>query len=507
MAKKTVMLAVLDGWGMNENKGQKNAIAEVDTVNFDRLMKEYPNTLIEAAGEAVGLPEGQMGNSEVGHLNLGAGRVVYQPLVKISKDAREGEFKNKKVLADVYANAKKNGGALHLGGLLSNGGVHSHIDHLVGLLELAKDMGIEEVYVHAFLDGRDTAPQSALEFIGKIEEEMARIGVGKIATVSGRYYAMDRDNNWARTEEAYNAIVKGEGLKAARATEAVENSYSEEVIDEFVKPTVVVEGAELKAGDSFVCFNFRPDRARQITRAIVDKEFEGFEREYIEVKYACMRQYSADIDAPVVYEDDILTNTYGEVISKAGMTQLRTAETEKYAHVTFFFNGGVEAQYEGEDRKLVNSPKVATYDLQPEMSAYEVTEGVLEALDSGKYDTIILNLANPDMVGHTGNFEAVKKAIAVVDECVGKIAEKIEATDGIMLVTADHGNAELMEDPETGVAFTAHTINKVPLILVSKELKDAKIKPGKLADLAPTMLDLLGVEKPAEMTGVSLLEK
>ena len=507
MTKKTVMLAVLDGWGINNNKDEKNAIAEVDTKNFDRLMAEYPNTLIKASGEAVGLPEGQMGNSEVGHLNLGAGRVVYQPLVKISKDAREGNFKNIEVLSKLYAGVKARGGALHLGGLLSNGGVHSHIDHVIGLIEMAKECGIEKVYVHAFLDGRDTAPQSALEFIEKLETAMTKIGLGEIVTVAGRYYAMDRDNNWERTEKAYKAIVKGEGAKAATAKEAVENSYAIDKMDEFVAPTVVVEGAELKVGDAFLCFNFRPDRARQITRTIVDKNFEGFEREYIEVDYACMRQYSADIDASVVYEDEALANTYGEVISKAGLTQLRTAETEKYAHVTFFFNGGVEAQYEGEDRALVNSPKVATYDLKPEMSAYEVTEGVIEAIASAKYDTIILNLANPDMVGHTGDFEAVKKAIAVVDECLGKIAEKIEETNNILLVTADHGNAELMEDPETGVAFTAHTINEVPLILVSKELKDAKLKPGKLADLAPTMLDLLGVEKPVEMTGDVLVKR
>jgi len=507
MAKKTVMLAVLDGWGMNENTDQKNAIAEVDTKNFDRLMAEYPHTLIEAAGEAVGLPEGQMGNSEVGHLNIGAGRVMFQPLVKISKDAREGEFKNNEVLAKTYADVKASGGVLHLGGLLSNGGVHSHIDHLIGLVAMAKECGIEKVYVHAFLDGRDTAPKSALGFIEKLEKAMKEMGLGEIVTVAGRYYAMDRDNNWERTEVAYNAIVKGAGEKAATATEAVEASYAKDEIDEFVKPTVVVEGAELKEGDAFVCFNFRPDRARQIARSIVDVNFDGFAREYKKVSFACMREYSKDIDAPVVYKDDSIANTYGEVISKAGLTQLRTAETEKYAHVTFFFNGGVEAQYEGEDRALVNSPKVATYDLQPEMSAYEVTEGVLKALDGGEYDTIILNLANPDMVGHTGNFEAVKKAIAVVDECLGKIAAKIEETNGVMLVTADHGNAELMEDPETGVAFTAHTINEVPLILVSKELKDAKVKPGRLADLAPTMLDILGVEKPVEMTGVSLLEK
>lgn len=505
MAKKTVMLTVLDGWGINENKNEKNAIAEVDTKNFDRLMAEYPNTRVRAAGESVGLPDGQMGNSEVGHLNLGAGRVMFQPLVKISKDAREGNFVKNEVLVEVYKNAKENNKSLHLGGLLSDGGVHSHINHLIGLLGMAKECGIEKVYVHAFLDGRDTAPKSALGYIETLEKAIEEIGVGKIATVSGRYYAMDRDTNWDRTKLAYDAIANGEGLKAVSAKEAVEVSYNEDIIDEFVKPTVIVENAGIEEGDSFVCFNFRPDRARQITRAIVDLDFDGFKREYKKVTYACMREYASDIEALVVYKDEKITNTYGEVISKAGLTQLRTAETEKYAHVTFFFNGGVEAQYPGEDRKLVNSPKVATYDLKPEMSAYEVTDGVLEALDSGKYDTIILNLANPDMVGHTGNFEAVKKAIAAVDECLGKIANKIEETNGIMLVTADHGNAELMEDPETGVAFTAHTINEVPLILVGK--KDVELKSGNLADLAPTMLDLLGVEKPVEMTGESLIKK
>ncbi len=507
MKKKTVILTVLDGWGINNHKGEKNAIAAVDTKNFDGLMAKYPNTTLDASGEAVGLPDGQMGNSEVGHLNLGAGRVVYQPLVKISKDVREDKLGDKKVLADLYKKVKENEGALHLGGLLSDGGVHSHINHLVGLIKLAKDFGIEKVYVDAFLDGRDTPPRSAVGYVKQLEEEMKKIGLGEIATISGRYFSMDRDTNWDRTEKAYDAIVKGEGEKANSAVEAVENSYAADISDEFVKPTVIVEGANLKENDGFVCFNFRPDRARQITRAIVDKEFVGFEREYFPVEYACMRQYSADIDAPVIYEDDVIKNTYGEVISKAGMTQLRTAETEKYAHVTFFFNGGVESQYEGEDRRLVNSPKVATYDLQPEMSAYEVTEGVEEALESGKYDTIILNFANPDMVGHTGDFEAVKKAILVVDECLGRVAKKVEEIDGTMLVTADHGNAELMEDPETGVPFTAHTTNKVPLILVSNSLKDAKIKPGKLADLAPTMLDILGVAKPEEMTGESLLEK
>jgi 2,3-bisphosphoglycerate-independent phosphoglycerate mutase len=507
MSRKPVVLMILDGWGLNDNVTQKNAIRDVNPKVFNGLMKEYPSSRLKASGEAVGLPEGQMGNSEVGHLNIGAGRVVYQPLVKISKDIRDGDFFEIETLKDAYSSVKENSKALHLGGLLSDGGVHSHINHLVGLLKMAKKYELEKVYVHAFLDGRDTPPKSAIGYIKKLEEAMAEIGVGEIATVSGRYYSMDRDTNWERTKLAYDVIAKGEGVKTESAAAAVEAAYAKGDTDEFVLPTIIVEGVKLSEGDSFINFNFRPDRARQITRAINDKEFSGFEREYIGVKFLCMRQYDSTIEAPIVYVDEELVNTFGEVVSKAGLKQLRTAETEKYAHVTFFFNGGKEAQYEGEDRKLVASPKVATYDLKPEMSAYEVTDGLLEALEDELYDVVIVNLANPDMVGHTGVYEAAKKAVEVVDECLGKVADKIIAKDGVLLVTADHGNVDLMEDPITKVPFTAHTTNDVPLLFVSNKYKNCKIKDGKLADLAPTMLDILNIEKPAEMTGESLLIK
>ncbi len=506
MTRRPVVLMILDGWGLNDNLDQKNAIRDVNPKNFNKFMAEYPNSRLKASGEAVGLPEGQMGNSEVGHLNIGAGRVVYQPLVKISKDIRDGVFFENEILKEAYSSAKVNNKALHLGGLLSDGGVHSHIDHLIGLIKMGKQFGIEKVYVHAFLDGRDTPPQSALGYIKKLEEEMAEIGVGKIVTISGRYYSMDRDTNWERTKLAYDAIVSGEGVKAESAVSALEAAYAKGETDEFVIPTVIVEGAELSKGDSFINFNFRPDRARQITRSINDRDFSGFERNYIEVKFTCMRQYDSTIEAPVVYSDEKLINTFGEIVSKAGLKQLRTAETEKYAHVTFFFNGGKEAQYEGEDRKLVPSPKVATYDLKPEMSAYEVTEGLVEAIENDLYDVVIVNLANPDMVGHTGVYEAAKRAIEVVDECLGKVAEKVIEKDGTLLVTADHGNVDLMEDPETKVPFTAHTTNDVPFLIVSERYKNYKLKDGKLADLAPTMLDILSIEKPLEMTGETLIE-
>lgn len=511
MAKKPVMLMILDGWGINDNKDQKNAIAAVETKNFDELVKNYPNSLLEASGEQVGLPDGQMGNSEVGHLNLGGGRIVYQPLVKISKDIKEGTILENVVLKESMENAKDK--ALHLIGLLSDGGVHSHINHLIGLVDMAKKNGVEKVYIHAITDGRDTAPKSALGYIETLEKALEELGVGKIATVSGRYSAMDRDNNWDRTEKAYRAIVFGEGDKNLKASKIVERSYDEDLTDEFIKPSVIADAAgnpvaTIKDGDSVICFNFRPDRARQLTNALISKEFDGFVRgEHPTIKMVCMRQYDASFDAGVAYPDDKMTKTFGEVLATNGLTQLRAAETEKYAHVTFFFNGGEEAQFEGEDRLLVPSPKVATYDLQPEMSAPELTEKMIAALDEDKYDAIIMNYANPDMVGHTGDFEAVKKAILTVDECVKKVVDKVLEKDGAVLITADHGNAELMEDPITGVPFTAHTTSKVPFILASNKYKGAEVADGKLADLAPTMLEILGVEKPSEMTGVSLIKK
>lgn len=506
MNKKPLMLMILDGWGINKHPEQKNAITAANPENFYRLEKEYPHSELEASGEAVGLPDGQMGNSEVGHLNIGSGRVVYQPLVEISKDIREGTFFNNEVLKEAFEYAVKEGKPVHFGGLVSPGGVHSHTDHLYGLLMMAKKYGVK-AYIHAFLDGRDTAPESGEGFLKDLEVKIKEIGEGKIATISGRYYAMDRDKNWDRVKKAYDAMVYGVGNHASSAIEAIEKSYAEKVSDEFVIPTVVCPEGTIKKGDVFINFNFRPDRAREITRALNDKEFSGFEREYLGLKYYCMRQYDSTIDAPVIYGEKDITNTLGEVISKAGLKQLRTAETEKYAHVTFFFNGGKEAQYEGEERKLVASPKVATYDLQPEMSACGVTEGLIEALDSGKFDVIIVNYANPDMVGHTGVFEAAVAAVKKIDFCLGKVSQKVLELGGTLLVTADHGNVELMEDPVTKIPFTAHTTNKVPFIMVSNKYKNYKLEDGKLSDIAPTMLEILGINKPEEMNGKSLLVK
>lgn len=507
MNKKPLMLMILDGWGINPCDNQINAIKNAAPKEYLELLAKYPHSQLKASGEAVGLPEGQMGNSEVGHLNIGAGRVIYQPLVKITKDIRDGEFFEIPVLKEAFEYAKENNTAIHFAGLVSDGGVHSHIDHIYGLLQMAKNYGLTKVYLHAFLDGRDTPPSSAVNFLAQVEAKMAEIGVGKIATISGRYYAMDRDKNYDRTKIAYDNMTLGNGIEASSADEAIKASYTAGVTDEFVKPTVIDKEGLVKSGDVLINFNFRPDRARQITRAFNDKEFTFFDRNINPIKVYCMRQYDSTIDAPVIYKDDEIVNTFGEVISKAGLTQLRTAETEKYAHVTFFFNGGVESQYPGEDRKLVASPKVATYDLKPEMSAYEVTEGAKEALVSGKYDVIILNFANPDMVGHTGVLEAAVKAIKAVDECVKVLVDTVLSLDGSVLITADHGNAELMVDPETNAPFTAHTTNEVPFIYVSNHTEGVTLKDGKLADIAPTMLNILGIEQPKEMTGENLIVK
>ena len=507
MNKKPLMLMILDGWGINPCDNQINAIKNAAPKEYLELLAKYPHSQLKASGEAVGLPEGQMGNSEVGHLNIGAGRVIYQPLVKITKDIRDGEFFEIPVLKEAFEYAKENNTAIHFAGLVSDGGVHSHIDHIYGLLQMAKNYGLTKVYLHAFLDGRDTPPASAVDFLAQVEAKMAEIGVGKIATISGRYYAMDRDKNYDRTKIAYDNMTLGNGIEASSADEAIKASYAAGVTDEFVKHTVIDKEGLVKSGDVLINFNFRPDRARQITRAFNDKEFTFFDRNIDPIKVYCMRQYDSTIDAPVIYKDDEIVNTFGEVISKAGLTQLRTAETEKYAHVTFFFNGGVESQYPGEDRKLVASPKVATYDLKPEMSAYEVTEGAKEALVSGKYDVIILNFANPDMVGHTGVLEAAVKAIKAVDECVKVLVDTVLSLDGSVLITADHGNAELMVDPETNAPFTAHTTNEVPFIYVSNHTEGVTLKDGKLADIAPTMLNILGIEQPKEMTGENLIVK
>lgn len=508
MDKKTVMLMILDGFGINE-KEEGNAIKMANIPNIERILKQYPNTILHTSGLDVGLPEGQMGNSEVGHTNIGAGRIVYQELTRITKSIEDGDFFSIPEFVTAIENCKKNHTKLHIMGLLSDGGVHSHQRHLFALLELAKRKDFEDVYVHCFLDGRDTPPVSAEGYLAELENKMKEKGVGKIATIMGRFYAMDRDKRWQRIEKAYDAMVKGEGEKFNSVSAAIENSYQKEIFDEFVVPTVICNNdkpiAKIEENDSVIFFNFRPDRAREITRAIVDEEFDGFEREYFKTNFVTFTNYDETIkNVSVAFKKDEIKNTLGEIISKNGMTQLRIAETEKYAHVTFFFNGGEEKQYEGEDRILIPSPKVETYDMKPEMSAFEVCDNVVNAIHSKKYDSIILNFANPDMVGHTGNIEAVVKALEALDGCVERIVEAILEEKGVLLITADHGNCEQMIDYKTGEPHTAHTTNPVPLVLVGK---DAKLKEGRLADLAPTMLDILGIEKPEEMTGESLIEK
>lgn len=502
--KKPLILMILDGFGIAPEKG--NAIKAANKPNIDKLFAENPVTQIGASGMDVGLPDGQMGNSEVGHTNMGAGRIVYQELTRITKTINEDKLKENEAIVNAMDKALENGTALHLMGLLSSGGVHSHITHLYGILELAKKKGLENVYIHTFLDGRDVPPSSAAEFIDELLAKTKEIGVGKVATVSGRYYAMDRDNNWDRVEKTYAAMVYGEGEKADCPVCAVKNSYDKGVTDEFVVPVVVEGGAQVKPNDSIIFFNFRPDRAREITRTFVDPDFKGFERKngFFPVNFVCMTQYDATMpNVDVAFKPQALKNTLGEYVSNKGMTQLRIAETEKYAHVTFFFNGGVEKQYEGEDRILVKSPAVATYDLQPEMSAYEVTDKLVPAIESGKYDMIILNYANCDMVGHTGVFEAAVKAVEAVDTCVGRVVEAIKKMGGVALITADHGNADKMVDAD-GSPFTAHTTNPVPFCVVGY---DCQLREGgRLADIAPTMLQIMGLEQPAEMDGVSLIK-
>lgn len=511
MSKKPVMLMILDGFGISPNK-EGNAVAAANKPNYDRLFNKYPHTELQASGLEVGLPEGQMGNSEVGHLNIGAGRIIYQELTRITKEIKEGTFFTNKALVKAMDEAKENNTSLHLMGLLSNGGVHSHIDHLKGLLELAKKKGLQKVYVHAFMDGRDVAPSSGKEFIVELENAMKEIGVGEIATISGRYYAMDRDNRWERVELAYNAMVLGEGEKASSAVEAIEKSYHDNKTDEFVLPTVIEEDghpvSRIKDGDSVIFFNFRPDRAREITRAIVDTDFAGFERPNMNTFFVCLTTYDVTIkNVNVAFKPQSLENTLGEYLSSKGKSQLRAAETEKYAHVTFFFNGGVEEANDGEDRLLVPSPKVATYDLQPEMSAYELTDKLLSKIDEDRYDLIVVNYANPDMVGHTGVMEAAVKAVEAVDTCVGKVVDKILSKGGAAIITADHGNAEYMWDANTESTVTAHSTNPVPFMVVGEELKDAKLKEdGRLSDIAPTILDMMNLEKPEQMTGHSLIK-
>ena len=512
MSKRPTVLMILDGYGLNDRK-EANAIAEANTPVMDKLMAEYPYVKGNASGLAVGLPDGQMGNSEVGHMNMGAGRIVYQELTRITKEIQDGDFFKNEALLEAMDNAKKNDSALHLYGLLSDGGVHSHNTHLYALLEMAKQQGLHKVYVHCFLDGRDTPPASGKDFVAQLVDKMKEIGVGEVATVMGRYYAMDRDNRWDRVELAYKALTKGEGISADCPICAVENSYKEEVYDEFVKPSVVMKDghptATIQDKDSVIFFNFRPDRAREITRAFCADEFDGFAREKkLDLTYVCFTQYDATIPHTIIAFNKVeLHNTFGEYLAVHHMTQARIAETEKYAHVTFFFNGGVEQPNEGEDRILVKSPKVATYDLKPEMSAYEVCDRLCEAIRSEKYDVIIINFANPDMVGHTGVEAAAIKAIEVVDECVGKAVEALKEVDGQMFICADHGNAEQLKDYETGEPFTAHTTNPVPFILVNADPKYTLREGGCLADIVPTLLELMGMEQPAEMTGKSLLVK
>lgn len=503
--KKPVVLCIMDGFGIRDVK-EGNAIYTAKTPNLDKFFTECPFTTIGASGLDVGLPDGQMGNSEVGHTNIGAGRIVYQMLVKITKDIEDGKFFNIQVLKDAIENCKKNDSALHLIGLLSDGGVHSHIEHLYGLLQMAKKNGLKKVYVHCLMDGRDVSTTSGVGFIKDLQNKMTELGVGKIATVMGRYYAMDRDFAWDRVEKAYAAMVYGEGIETSDIVKTMLESYSNDVTDEFIVPTVVDTEGMIKANDSVVSFNFRPDRARQYTRAFVDPAFDGFERKngFFPLCYACMTQYDETMpNVSVAYPPEELKMTFGEYLASKGLTQLRIAETQKYAHVTFFFNGGEEKTFKGENRILIQSPDVPTFDLQPEMSAYPVCDAVCEQIRSGKYDAVILNFANCDMVGHTGVFDAAVKAVEAVDECVGRVVDAATEKGGAVIITADHGNADCMVG-EDGNPFTPHTTNPVPFCVVGYpcELRSG----GRLADIAPSMLKILGLPQPAEMTGESIIK-
>ena len=512
MDKRPVVLMILDGYGLNENCDH-NAVCEAKTPVMSQLMSQCPFVMGYASGMAVGLPDGQMGNSEVGHLNMGAGRIVYQELTRITKAIQDGDFFEVEAFQEAVENCKKNDSALHLFGLVSDGGVHSHNTHIYGLLELAKRNGLKKVYVHCFLDGRDTPPASGKDFVAELEGKMKEIGVGEVATVMGRYYAMDRDNRWDRVEKAYRCMTLGEGNQADSATAGIQASYDDEKTDEFVVPFVVMKNgapvAKIQDKHSVIFFNYRPDRAREITRAFCCDEFDGFVREKkLELTYVCFTEYDETIPNKLVaFHKQSITNTFGEFLAKNGKTQARIAETEKYAHVTFFFNGGVEEPNPGEDRILVKSPKVATYDLQPEMSAPAVCDKLVDAIKSGNYDVIIINFANPDMVGHTGVEEAAIKAIEAVDACVGRAVDAIKEVNGVMFICADHGNAEQLVDYTTGEPWTAHTTNPVPFILVNADPSYKLREGGCLADIAPTLIELMGMEQPEEMTGKSLLIK
>lgn len=509
--KKPICLIILDGWGLS-SRTEGNAIRLAKTPNMDNYYKIYPDTRLSASGEAVGLPEGQMGNSEVGHLNIGAGRTVYQEFTRINKEIRDGDFFNNKVLIDAINNVKRNNSCLHLMGLVSDGGVHSHIKHLKALIELSVSHGIKDLFIHAFLDGRDVPPRSAIPFLDEVDDYLKKKGTGKIATVSGRYYSMDRDNRWNRVEKSYNMLVYRKGKKFETAAGVVEASYSNGIDDEFVVPSIVHlkdnEKAAIKSKDSVIFFNFRPDRARQLTRAFIFNDFKEFDRglDPPEVYFVCMTQYDRLFNVPIAFPPQEIKNTLGEVISKNNLKQLRIAETEKYAHVTFFFNGGIEKPFKGEDRILIPSPKIATYDLKPEMSAFEVTDTLISKIKSNTYDVIILNYANPDMVGHTGHLDAAIKAVETVDRCVGKVVKELIANGGLALITADHGNAEEMINPVTKKIVTAHSLSKVPFIICDSKIKFKDYDDDfKLSGIAPTMLDLLKIGRPGEMTGVSLL--
>ncbi|WP_334077902.1 2,3-bisphosphoglycerate-independent phosphoglycerate mutase [Paenibacillus sanfengchensis] len=506
---KPVALIIMDGFGLR-NTVEGNAVAQANKPNYDRYLKQYPNTTLTACGEAVGLPEGQMGNSEVGHLNIGAGRIVYQDLTRISKSIREGEFFQNETLVAAVRSAKSKGKKLHLYGLLSDGGVHSHIDHMFAMLDLAKKEDMHEVYIHAFLDGRDVAPDSAKGFIERLIAKIEEVGVGKIATVQGRYYAMDRDKRWERVEKSYRAMVYGEGPKYTDPVTAVTESYEKSVFDEFVMPTVIVDGhdqpiALVESGDSVVFLNFRPDRAIQLSNVFTNKDFQGFDRGPKfpkDLHFVCLTLFAETVEGFVAYAPKNLDNTFGEVLVQQGKKQLRIAETEKYPHVTFFFSGGRDVELPGETRILINSPKVATYDLKPEMSAYEVAEACVKEIEADKHDAIILNFANPDMVGHSGMLEPTKKAVEVTDECVGKVVDAVKAKGGVVVIIADHGNADMVFD-ENGRPFTAHTTNPVPFIVTDENV--ILRESGILADVAPTLLDLMGLPQPAEMTGQSMI--
>ena len=503
---KPVVLLILDGWGLSDEK-EDNAIQLANIPNYNQILKEYPMTTLNTSGLAVGLPEGQMGNSEVGHLNIGSGRVVYQDLTRIDQEIRTGSFFKNQVLISSIKKAVEAGGAVHLMGLLSDGGVHSHISHVKALLDLAKSQGAGKVFVHAMLDGRDVPPKSAAEYIESIEKYMQHIGLGEIATIQGRYYTMDRDNRWDRVELGYKAMAGGEGVQFDSALKALEESYSKDVTDEFVLPSVIGDYEGIKDGDSVIFFNFRGDRAREISQVFYNEAFNSFPLQRLKVNYVCMTEYDENLGAPIAYPPERLENTLGQYLAKQGIHQIRIAETEKYAHVTFFFNGGVELANALEDRILVPSPKVATYDLQPEMSVFEVCDKVLEVLEAGKHEVLIVNFANGDMVGHSGMLDAAIKAVEAVDECLGRIVGKVEEKRGALLITADHGNCECMYNKKIGEAHTAHTTNPVPFIAVTPERVELRQDPDlSLRDISPTILALLDLEVPKEMTGKSIIK-